>query len=342
MWGEASLYASPQRLGLLRRLSEFDKKVSFSNQLARQLKLKIADIIIEARCAGPDIGLATSQAMQRFLVKDGQPDCVIGVNYGPLPDIEMERELFTPGGGPWALYSSGQKLVFQLLANRNGETYAHRMAIFEPGFERGELFICPAFKLSVTGPMPLEKERMVSLDPFIPPLDELVVVNLLAIERGLHIHALGIIYKGRGLVFSGVSGAGKSTMAELWKKKGVKILSDDRISLRRQDGRVWAHGTPWHGDARISLPEKAPVEAIYFIVHGQENRVLPLNTGEAASRFMVRCFPTFYLRRGMEFTLRFIDELAHTVPCYELQFTPDQRAIDEVLNHVESLALSSR
>lgn len=308
-----------------------------SHQLTRQLKVKIADIIIEARCADPDIGLKIPPSRQRFLVRDGQPDCVIRVHHGPLPDIGLERELFYAEDSPWRLYSNGQKLVFQLLGHRV-RTFVYRLAVFEPEFERGELFICPMSEWPVDAWLPPEQEK-VSLNPFLPPLDELLIINLLAQGRGLHIHALGVVHEGRGLVFCGFSGAGKSTLAELWKKTQVKILSDDRIALRRQNGTVWAYGTPWHGDARVSLPEQAPLEAIYFLEQGQENRILPLSAREVAMRLMGRCFSTLYLKQGMEYALRFIDELAQEIPCYELQFTPDERAVNAVLSHVESRTL---
>jgi hypothetical protein len=318
-----------------------DEKKTVSSQLPQHLKLKIADIIIEARCDNPDIELGTSQVSQPFLVNEGYPDCVIEVHYGPLPKMELEQLLFDSGDGPWSLCSSGQKLVLQMFKGSQGQSYVHRLAVFEPEFDKGELFICPKSKLPIPNPMPSEKER-VYLDPFLTPLDELLIVNLLAQGRGLHTHALGIVHKGKGLVFCGVSGAGKSTLAELWKTREVKILSDDRISIRKQDGIIWAYGTPWHGDARISLPEKAPLEAIYFIVHGLENKILPLGAADIATRLMVRCFPTFYLKQAMEQTLSFITELAQEVPCYELQFTPDEQAIDTVLSHVENRTLRNR
>jgi hypothetical protein len=306
-----------------------------SNQPIRELKLKIADIIIEARCADPDTGFMTSPTKQRFLVTQGHSDCVIGVHYGLLPDIELGQQLFAPGDGGWGLYSSGNKYVFQLFVGNLEQSFVHWLAIFEPDFETGEVFIRPVSHLPIIpNPMPSDKEKL-CLDPFLAPLDELLVVNLLALGRGLHIHALGVVYEGRGLVFCGVSGAGKSTMAELWKKRNVKILSDDRISLRRKNGKVWAYGTPWHGDARVCLAEEAPLEAIYFIVHGKENRILPLSVNDISTRLMVRCFPTFYQRRGLEHSLSFISGIAYDVPCYELRFTPDQRVIEEVLNHAK-------
>jgi len=298
----------------------------------RQLKLGIADIIIEARTVDRGIGLRASPTSQPFIVEEGKPDCVVDVHYGSLPDLVLEQQLFDSGNGAWVLYSSGEKLVFKLLRG-HGQPEPHRLAVFQPNFNRGELFVCSDSGSSIEScQRPLEK---VSLDPFLYPLDELLIINLLAQKRGLHIHALGVVYEGQGLIFCGVSGAGKSTLAELWKERPVKILSDDRLALRQLEGRLWVYGTPWHGDAHVSLPEKVPLQALYFIEHGQENRIVPLSATEVATQLLIRCFPTFYLRQGMEYSLSFITELAREIPCYELQFTPDQRAIDEVLNHVK-------
>jgi hypothetical protein len=271
---------------------------------------------------------------ERFLVKGEKPDCVINVHFGSFPDLALGQPIFD-SGGPWRLYRDEEKLVFQLLASRQDQIFTSVMAIFEPEFKKGELYIHSWAELPVPNTIPPEQDKM-QLDPFQAPLDELLIVNLLALNSGLHIHALGIVNEGLGLVFSGVSGAGKSTLAELWKKRPVRILSDDRISIRKKDGKIWAYGTPWHGDARISLPEKAPLKAIYFIVHGKENRILPLGAGDAAIRLIVRSFPTYYLKQVMESTLNFVEELAEKIPCFEFQFTPDQRAIDTVLSYVKS------
>lgn len=53
---------------------------------------------------------------------------------------------------------------------------------------------------------------------------------------------------------------------------------------------------------------------------------------DATSRMIVRSFPTFWDKKGMEFTLGFIDELVTEVPCYELGFVPDKTVIDLVKN----------
>jgi len=73
-------------------------------------------------------------------------------------------------------------------------------------------------------------------------------------------------------------------------------------------------------DARISSPASAPLERIYFLRHGSRNAVQPLSVPEAAAELMVCCFPPFYDKAGMEFTLELIGQLASEIPCQALGF----------------------
>src|SRR5262249_20236905 len=70
-----------------------------------------------------------------------------------------------------------------------------------------------------------------TVDPLEYPLDELLVIHYLARERGLEVHACGVRdADGRGYLFAGQSGAGKSTIARLWLgEPAATILSDDRV-----------------------------------------------------------------------------------------------------------------
>ena len=86
--------------------------------------------------------------------------------------------------------------------------------------------------------------------------------------------------EGRGHLFVGQSGAGKSTMARFWAgREGVRILSDDRIILRQIRGEIWMYGTPWHGEARHALPEKARLAGYIFC-----NRVRKTNWSRCPRR----------------------------------------------------------
>jgi hypothetical protein len=130
---------------------------------------------------------------------------------------------------------------------------------------------------------------------------------------------------GKGILFVGHSGAGKSTMARLWRGgANVPILSDDRIIVRKKEGVFWMYGTPWHGEGEFASPSGCPVDAIYFLKHARENKVAKTGEIEAASKLLTCSFPPLWDERGMKFTLDFLSELSKGVPCRELGFLPDE------------------
>jgi hypothetical protein len=277
---------------------------------------------ITVRCISDDVNIKPCDFWDDFLTEVSDPDIDIRAHDG-LPDIKPE-ELVFDSKGLWKLYRWQGKHLFVFTAP-NPTPHVYKIGVFTQDFTRGDVYVKYHY--------PHE-----TIDPIEYPLDELLWVNYLALGRGLEVHGLGIIANETGLAFIGVSGSGKSTLAELWKKRDVRILSDDRLILRRKDGGIQMYGTPWHGDARISLAEDIPLHSIYFLKQARENRIVRLSPIEAASRLLVRCFPTFYYLKGMEYTLNFISEVVQEIPCFELQFKPDQQAIDEVLNNLERVS----
>jgi hypothetical protein len=315
----------------------------FSTSPVKQYKLGVAEIIIEF-IADEYMMLKIPDTHLRFLVKEGKPDLSIRVHYGDLPALHFEEKLFdcTEAGGLWTLYRSRETYGITCTSPAIGPL-PYAITIIDADFAHGDLYRRPTLNSHSPDNSPdLGNDGLPSINPVSYPMDELLIVNLLARGRGVNLHGCGVDLAGKGILFSGVSGAGKSTIANLWKSRHVKILSDDRLILRKQGGRFWLYGTPWHGDALASLPEKVPLEAIFFIKQARENRAVPLGVAEATTRLMVRCFPTFYLKEGMEYTLGFISEITQKVPCYELQFTPDQGVLDEVINNVEGQRVKVR
>ena len=57
-------------------------------------------------------------------------------------------------------------------------------------------------------------------------------------------HAAGISFKGRGLVISGFSGTGKSTLALHIMRSGTDFISNDRVLVERAVGQLTMYGVP--------------------------------------------------------------------------------------------------
>lgn len=109
-------------------------------------------------------------------------------------------------------------------------------------------------------------------------LDSLLRVLLswkLAGRKGFLLHAATVIREGKAYVFTGRSGAGKSTVASLAPEGSVLT---DEISLLRCENGVWrAYGTPFWGEFRAAGSNtSAPVKGIFRLVQAAENRVTPL------------------------------------------------------------------
>ncbi|HEX2061112.1 MAG TPA: hypothetical protein VHK90_10250, partial [Thermoanaerobaculia bacterium] len=147
------------------------------------------------------------------------------------------------------------------------------------------------------------------------------------------LHSCGVIDReGRGHLFAGVSGAGKTTTARLCGEKAAGIVSDDRVIVREENGTMFMYGTPWHGEAELSMAARAPLHAIYLLVQSPADELRPLTPGEAVARLFRCAFPLFYDAAALDFTLSFLGRVAAAVPVRELRFTRSRRAVDLVLS----------
>ena len=168
--------------------------------------------------------------------------------------------------------------------------------------------------------------------PLNRPLGEVLFSHLLTVTgRGVLFHACGIAQDGRGTLFAGVSGAGKTTMSRLWlSEPNVTLLNDDRIIIRERDGAFWMYSTPWHGEEKSVTNMAVPLDRVFIIGHGTENSARKLRTSSAVASMLARSFPTHWDSNGMSFALGFLEALSREVPCYKLEFVPNRSVVEYV------------
>ena len=141
------------------------------------------------------------------------------------------------------------------------------------------------------------------------------------------IHASGVIRDGKGFVFSGRSGSGKSTIADLASQEIV--LNDEIVMIEDQHGSLVVRSTPFNGRYRTKKDYAAPLRAIFMLEHARENSLKPLGKADFVRRFVkeVVCpVPLLSMDRKSAFseTLAFCSELVENVPTYQLGFRPDR------------------
>jgi hypothetical protein len=287
--------------------------------------LEIAGMAIALRCEDPSIRWRWNEAAARFLVEPRAADVELTVMSGDLDGLKPPSTSLRAGTAPlfdsgavWRIHRQGVGYRIECQSDKFGNA-PYKIAIFNDDFTRGGIAM---------------RRDLLSLElgPLDYPLDEVLVAHLLGRGRGVELHSCGIIDSaGRGHLFVGVSGAGKTTTARLWGEDAKAIVSDDRVIIREQDGVMRMYGTPWHGEARLSLAVSAPLAGVYLLMQSTSNELRAIPRAEAVARLFGCAFPPLYDAAAVDFTLNFLDRIAERVPVRELRFTRDRGAVDLVL-----------
>lgn len=102
-------------------------------------------------------------------------------------------------------------------------------------------------------------------------------------------HGAAITWKNKGFLFTAPSGTGKSTHISLWRKylgSDVEIVNGDKPVLaveKDEQGQsaVRVYGTPWAGKEQWQKNRSARLDGICILKQAKENRIYPLQIGEA-------------------------------------------------------------
>lgn len=263
--------------------------------------------------------LLADEQLSEFVVTDERCDLEFEAAFGSRFDTPP-GELVFDSGGLWKLFKNSEGYCFRFTSESIGPL-PYKQATVAADFK--------------TGRIELSREYFDADQPVNPleyPLDELLWIHRLAMGQGVEVHGCGVIAPdGRGMLLTGHSGAGKSTSARLWSKHPEsRVLSDDRIILRQQNGRIQMYGTPWHGDAGVAEAAHSPLDAIFVLQHGGANQLRPLGTAEGTAELFARSFVPHHSPDGLSAVLRFFQVVTASVPCFAFSFVPDFTAVEAV------------
>lgn len=297
-----------------------------------KVKLKIADIIIQLKS---EFALEKfseeekkSQATERFnnffYKGHNKPHIIIEVNIADkLPAINGKNIFITnhfqDGKENWRLLKKGGSYIYKSpLENKK------QVVVINKNLDRITAYLLPKEN----------KGYVWNATDLIYDFLQVLLINYLAQrQEGVFTHAIGVkdLVDGKGFLFAGKSGAGKSTTARIWHKSPkAMVLNDDRIIVRKVDGKFFIYGSPWHGefsDYLTSRIEPAPLKKLFFIYHSPKNIARQILEKKAFNLLYPALFPTFWDKECLENIVSFCQELIKNVPCYSLGFVNDSKVI---------------
>lgn len=146
----------------------------------------------------------------------------------------------------------------------------------------------------------------------------------------ISVHASVVVNDGKGFLFMGKSGTGKSTHSGLWLKhiEGSWLLNDDNPMLRLTEGGVRVYGSPWSGKTHCYRNESAPVAGIVRLKQAPRNRFRVCEDIAAFSALLPGCSVLRQDMRLHEALCETLAELTERTLVGELECLPDREAAE--------------
>jgi hypothetical protein len=157
------------------------------------------------------------------------------------------------------------------------------------------------------------------------------------------VHSCGIIRHGQALVFSGPSGAGKTTIARLCGKQDGEVINDETLLIswptRTGDGII-VQSAPIMSRLSPRENKSAPLRCILLLKHSNRTTVRCLDRTKAYLRFISQIITPVYASQMntkaiLSQVSEFCDQVTSQVPVYELEFNLDGESLWQKVGELE-------
>ena len=142
-------------------------------------------------------------------------------------------------------------------------------------------------------------------------------------------HAAVVAHAGKGYLFLGPSGTGKSTHARLWLQhiEGTALMNDDNPVVRiADDGTAVVYGSPWSGKTPCYRNVSKPLGGIVVLSQAPYNKICRLS-GIAAYVALMESISGKRWETSIADGLHETEnKLASTLPVWHLACLPDEAA----------------
>ena len=146
----------------------------------------------------------------------------------------------------------------------------------------------------------------------------------------LLLHAAGILHQDLAYIFTGDSGAGKSTVCSLFSREdSFTVLHDEVIAVSNREMPFYAWSTPIKGEHSGSVHRGGPLRGIFFLEQDTVNFIERMTPSQVVERLCFSLIPPFVVKNhslaaDQKASLGRLLVLAENIHGYKLHFLPDR------------------
>lgn len=148
----------------------------------------------------------------------------------------------------------------------------------------------------------------------------------------LLMHASVIAFQGKGYLFLGKSGTGKSTHTGLWLKHipGCYLLNDDNpvVHVDVPGKAVTVYGSPWSGKTPCYRNESMPIGAFVRLEQAPKNEIKHNSTVHAFAALLPSCSCLKQDKEIYDGIVSTVTDLVSLAPVFHLKCLPDKAAAE--------------
>lgn len=144
-------------------------------------------------------------------------------------------------------------------------------------------------------------------------------------------HAAVVSHEGKGYMFLGPSGTGKSTHASLWLQyiSGAELVNDDNPVVRIfDDGKIAVYGSPWSGKTPCYRNVGYPLDAIIKLSQAPYNKIYRQKGILAYTTLLQSISGKRWDKRIADGLHETENELAQNIPIWYFECRPDKEAVE--------------
>jgi hypothetical protein len=292
-----------------------------------EIRLNVADLVVSITT---ELGVRVVGRVDSFVVDEPAEAAI---------NVRLKHQ--NSRSADWHPLSTGKHLGWNAFANEDGESIlverlGGNLLVRAEAKQPCEVVDVLLGTPETVRPGDRPPDREVLLVEVLP----VPVVMLLSGRSGLFLHSCAVALEEAGILFSGVSGSGKSTMAGLWHRFGPPsstVIDDEHILARHRAETLLIYGAPWSRGPRTASFSRTPLRFIFFLSHGEQNECTRMTAGEAFAQLLSQVFLPLWSREQVELTMQTCSALLQDVACYHLRFVPGP----EVVHFVQDLLRGS-